>query len=222
MTPTIDNDWQQVIGVHYERSYFIQLQQFLQGEYERGTVYPEARNLYRALQLTPYAAVKAVILGQDPYHGPGQAHGLSFSVKPGVAHPPSLRNIFKELQNDLGHPIPKHGCLTAWAEQGVLLLNTILTVRDGKPNSHKNQGWETFTDGIIDMLNARNEPVAFVLWGNQAQAKSARIDEGRHFVIRSAHPSPLSARRGFFGSRPFSRINTWLVDSGLGLIDWSL
>ncbi|HZG77321.1 MAG TPA: uracil-DNA glycosylase [Paenibacillus sp.] len=216
------NDWQEQVGEQFERPYYIQLREFLKSEYETHRVYPAAEDIFNALHHTSYADVKAVILGQDPYHGPGQAHGLSFSVKPGVALPPSLLNIFKELRDDVGAPIPRHGHLTGWARQGVLLLNAVLTVRDGEPNSHKGRGWETFTDAVVERLNARERPIAFVLWGSHAQAKGARIDGSRHLVLRSPHPSPLSAHRGFFGSKPFSRMNAWLTARGEAPIDWTI
>jgi uracil-DNA glycosylase len=216
------NDWQDEVGEQFERPYYAQLRDFLKTEYRTGRVYPAEEDIFGALHHTPYADVKAVILGQDPYHGPGQAHGLSFSVKPGVPLPPSLRNIFKELRDDVGVPMGTDGHLTGWARQGVLLLNAVLTVRDGESNSHKGRGWETFTDAVVERLNARERPIAFVLWGSHAQAKGARIDESRHLVLRSPHPSPLSARRGFFGSKPFSRINAWLTARGEAPIDWTI
>ncbi|WP_309118922.1 uracil-DNA glycosylase [Paenibacillus sp.] len=222
MAIVLRNDWQEQVGDQFERPYYIQLREFLKAEYRTRKVYPEAEHIFNALHHTAYADVKAVVLGQDPYHGPGQAHGLSFSVKPGVPPPPSLQNIFKELRDDLGAPIPNHGSLASWAGQGVLLLNAVLTVRDGEPNSHKGRGWETFTDAVVERLNARERPIAFVLWGSHAQAKGARIDAGRHLVLRSPHPSPLSAHRGFFGSKPFSRINAWLTAQGEAPVDWAI
>lgn len=194
----------------------------LKREYAEHTVYPEPNDIYNALHYTSYESVKVVILGQDPYHGPGQAHGLSFSVQPGVNPPPSLRNIFIELQNDIGADIPNHGSLVSWAKQGVLLLNTVLTVRRGQANSHKGKGWEQLTDSIIDVLNKRDKPVVFILWGRHAQMKKERIDTSKHFIIQSPHPSPFSARNGFFGSRPFSRANQYLEQIGDEPIDWSL
>jgi uracil-DNA glycosylase len=216
------NDWQQVLSEQFMQPYYKQLTLFLNQEYATVPVYPDQRDIFHALQLTAYADVKVVILGQDPYHGPGQAHGLSFSVKPGVPCPPSLVNIYKELCQDIGCPVPKHGHLAAWAKQGVLLLNAVLTVRDGSPQSHKGQGWEWFTDRIVEAINAREKPVAFILWGNHAQEKGARIDEQKHLVLRAPHPSPLSAHRGFFGSRPFSRVNAWLRYQGQAEIDWRI
>lgn len=194
----------------------------LKREYAEHTVYPEPNDIYNALHYTSYENVKVVILGQDPYHGPGQAHGLSFSVQPGVNPPLSLKNIFIELQNDIGADIPNHGSLVSWAKQGVLLLNTVLTVRRGQANSHKGKGWEQLTDSIIDVLNKRDKPVVFILWGRHAQMKKERIDTSKHFIIQSPHPSPFSARNGFFGSRPFSRANQYLEQIGDEPIDWSL
>jgi uracil-DNA glycosylase len=185
-------------------------------------VYPAHDEVFAALHLTPFAEVKAVILGQDPYHGPDQAHGLCFSVRPGVRPPPSLQNIFKELEADLGIPPPSHGCLDSWARQGVLLLNASLTVRAGKAASHQGKGWETFTDEVLRTVNTKQERVVFILWGASARRKKALIDTGRHVVIESPHPSPLSASSGFFGSRPFSRANAALVEAGREPIDWSL
>jgi uracil-DNA glycosylase len=179
-------------------------------------------DLFNALQYTPYSQTKVCILGQDPYHGPGQAHGLSFSVQRGVKPPPSLQNIFKELQNDLDCPIPDHGCLEHWAQEGVLLLNTVLTVRKGQANSHAGKGWERFTDRVITVLNERTTPVVFILWGRNAQAKIPMIDTNRHFIIASAHPSPYSAHSGFFGSRPFSRANEFLRRAGIEPVKWAV
>ncbi|WP_199620389.1 uracil-DNA glycosylase [Paenibacillus alkalitolerans] len=218
----IGNDWDALLASEYDKPYFQQLQRFLAVEYEQAAVFPERRDIFSALRLTPYADTKVVILGQDPYHGPGQAHGLSFSVRYGVGIPRSLTNIFKELKDDVGADIPKHGNLDSWARQGVLLLNTVLTVREGEPNSHKGKGWEIFTDRIIRILNDHETPIVFILWGSHAAAKRELIDESRHHVIVSAHPSPLSARRGFFGSRPFSKTNEMLKSSGLPEIDWTL
>ncbi|MCS6776298.1 MAG: uracil-DNA glycosylase [Chloroherpetonaceae bacterium] len=214
--------WCTVLAEELHKPYFRDLVAFLQAERQQHTVYPPENEVFAALEVTPYARVAAVILGQDPYHGPGQAHGLSFSVRPGVRPPPSLKNILKELHADLGVPVPEHGCLTRWAEQGVLLLNTVLTVRAGEPLSHRGRGWETFTDAIIWQLNARPDPVVFVLWGAPAQQKTRIIDATRHPVITAPHPSPLSARSGFFGSRPFSRVNTALRALGRAEIDWRL
>jgi len=218
----LKNDWAELIGDEFEKPYYQELRRFLKEEYRSGTVYPDMYDIYAALHLTPYREVKAVILGQDPYHGEGQAHGLSFSVKPGVPAPPSLQNIFKELQDDLGCRIPNHGHLIHWAKQGVLLLNTVLTVRANRPNSHRGKGWEIFTDRVISVLNEREAPVVFILWGRHAQEKKALITNKRHFVIESAHPSPYSANKGFFGSRPFSRANAFLRSIGVPEIDWQL
>jgi uracil-DNA glycosylase len=218
----LKNDWADIVGDQFEQPYYKKLRAFLIEEYRHTTVYPDMYDIFNALHYTPYANVKVVILGQDPYHGPGQAHGLSFSVKPGVAPPPSLQNIFKELHDDLGCRIPNHGYLVSWAEQGVLLLNTVLTVRANTPNSHQNIGWEIFTDSVIRALNAKEEPVVFILWGSHAQKKAELITDKRHHIIRSPHPSPLSAHRGFFGSRPFSAANRFLQAQGRGEINWQL
>lgn len=216
------NDWADILNEEFEKPYYKQLRAFLVEEYRNHIVYPHMNDIFNALRYTPYAQVKVVILGQDPYHGPGQAHGLSFSVQPGVEPPPSLQNIYKELHDDLGCAIPNHGHLVSWAEQGVLLLNTVLTVRAHRPNSHRDKGWEHFTDRIIQALNDKTEPVVFFLWGSHAQKKAALITNRRHHLIRSPHPSPLSAYRGFFGSRPFSRANEFLRKAGLAEIDWQL
>ena len=191
-------------------------------EYKTQTIYPNMYNIFNALHYTSYANTKAVIIGQDPYHGPNQAHGLSFSVLPGVEPPPSLKNIFKELKNDLGCPIPQSGSLEKWAEQGVLLLNSVLTVRAGQPNSHRGKGWEIFTDQVIKTLNERETPVIFLLWGKNAQEIQRLITNSRHYKILAPHPSPLSAHRGFFGSKPFSKTNRYLREIGLEEIDWRL
>lgn len=216
------NDWDEVLQEEVEKPYFQELRYTLAREYKQHTVYPPKELLFSALKLTPYERTRVVILGQDPYHGPGQAHGLSFSVMPGVRIPPSLQNIYKELESDLGISAPNHGYLLHWAEQGVLMLNAVLTVREGQPNSHKGLGWERFTDAIMMKLNERDEPLVFILWGSYAQQKGAFIDRRRHMVIRSPHPSPLSAHRGFLGSRPFSQTNDFLLEQGLGPIDWAL
>ncbi|QDP42029.1 uracil-DNA glycosylase [Radiobacillus deserti] len=205
-----------------EKDYFKSLQQFLRQEYEQHIIYPKKEQVFNALRLTSLSDCKVCILGQDPYHGPNQAHGLSFSVQPGQKIPPSLRNMYKELQNDLNVPVPKDGYLVKWAKQGVLLLNTVLTVRDGQPNSHQKKGWETFTNRIIEVLNNRSEPVIFLLWGKHAQDKQKLIHAQHHHILVAPHPSPLSARRGFFGSKPFSKINDLLVKEGVEKIDWNL
>lgn len=218
----LKNDWAPLLEEEFKKPYYIKLRQFLIKEYKTRIVYPNMYDIYNALHYTPFEETKVVILGQDPYHGPGQAHGLSFSVKPGVPPPPSLQNIFKELHADLGCPIPDHGCLEPWARQGVLLLNTVLTVRRGQANSHRGKGWEHFTDRVIEVLNARERPLVFILWGKNAQAKKDMIDASRHCIIESAHPSPYSAHYGFFGSRPFSRANAFLQQHGMEPIDWAL
>jgi len=218
----LKNDWAPLLEAEFQKPYYLALRRFLVDEYNGGTVYPGKYDLFNALHYTPYAGTKVVILGQDPYHGPGQAHGLSFSVKPGIPAPPSLQNMFQELQSDLGCRIPNNGYLVKWAEQGVLLLNTVLSVRKDMANSHKGKGWETFTDRVISLLNERERPVVFLLWGSNAQAKLGLIDTGRHRVIKSPHPSPLSAYRGFFGSKPFSRANQYLLELGSEPIDWQI
>jgi uracil-DNA glycosylase len=215
-------DWNPVLAGETAQPYWAELQAFVADERARGPVYPPAQEVFAALHLTPYADTRVMILGQDPYHGPGQAHGLCFSVRRGVAVPPSLRNIFAELRDDLGVEPPGHGCLEAWARQGVLLLNTTLTVRAGAAASHQGKGWERFTDQVIRAVNAKPTPVVFVLWGASARRKLELIDSTRHTVIESAHPSPLSASNGFFGSRPFSRINAALEVAGHAPIDWRL
>lgn len=217
-----NNDWDLTLQEEIKKPYFEELSLKVAEEYKEHTVYPPQEDIFRALKQTPYDRTKVVILGQDPYHGQGQAEGLSFSVKPGVRIPPSLHNIYKELSADLGIPAPSHGSLMHWANQGVLLLNAVLTVREGQPNSHKGLGWEKFTDAVIAKLNERKTPVVFILWGSYAQKKGAFIDRTRHHVLESVHPSPLAARRGFFGSRPFSASNTFLEEQGIEPIDWSI
>ncbi|GGH26095.1 uracil-DNA glycosylase [Paenibacillus segetis] len=216
------NDWDEILYEEVRKPYFIKLMEWLHQEYQEFTVYPPQDHLFQALKLTSYTDTKVVILGQDPYHGPGQAHGLSFSVLPGVKIPPSLRNIYKELSSDLGLDIPTTGNLTSWAERGVLLLNNVLTVQDGLAGSHQGKGWEQFTDAVIEALNEREQPMVFLLWGNHAQKKGAKIDESKHKVIASVHPSPLAARRGFFGSRPFSQINEFLESQNQESIEWKI
>lgn len=215
-------DWNPVLKAELSEPYWDELQRFVHDERSRYEVYPPHDEVFAALHLTPHAEVKVLILGQDPYHGPGQAHGLCFSVRPPVPPPPSLQNIFAELETDLGLPPPDHGSLVAWAEQGVLLLNATLTVRAHKAGSHQKKGWETFTDQVIRAVDAKEETVVFVLWGSFARKKKELIDTSRHVVIESAHPSPLSAHRGFFGSRPFSRINEALSAAGRDPVDWRL
>lgn len=215
-------EWINYFKQEKQKTYFKQLAQFIKEERERTIVFPKQDDVFNAFKLCPYDTVKVVILGQDPYHNEHQAHGLSFSVQKGEPLPPSLRNIFKELSNDLNVPISTNGDLTHWAKQGVLLLNTVLTVEKNNPNSHANKGWEVFTDGIISMLNQKDTPVIFVLWGNYAQNKQTLITNPLHTIIKSAHPSPLSAHRGFLGSKPFSKINTLLVRQKQTPIDWQL
>ncbi|HZG14146.1 MAG TPA: uracil-DNA glycosylase [Candidatus Bathyarchaeia archaeon] len=222
MKTILKNDWASLLEAEFAQPYYIQLRQFLADEYQQRVIYPDKYDIFNALHLTTYEETKVVILGQDPYHGRGQAHGLSFSVKPGVAVPPSLQNIYKELHADLGCTIPNHGYLEKWAKQGVLLLNTVLTVQESTPNSHKGKGWEIFTDRVIEKLNQREEPVVFILWGKHAQEKGELITSPHHFIIRSPHPSPFSANRGFFGSRPFSRTNEFLRKIGREEIDWQI
>lgn len=218
----LKNDWADYLEEEFKKPYYLRLRQKLIEEYRTRVIYPDKYDIYNALHYTSYQHTKVVIIGQDPYHGPGQAHGLSFSVKPGVKIPPSLFNIFKELQADLGCSIPNHGYLVDWAKQGVLLLNAVLTVRAGSPGSHQTLGWENFTDRVIETLNRREEPVVFMLWGRFAQQKRKLISSDRHLVIQSAHPSPFSAHRGFFGSKPFSRANQFLRSRGLEPIDWQI
>lgn len=218
----LPHSWLPVLADVVAQPSFQRLQAFLAEERRAGTVFPPAPDVYTALQLTPYHAVEVVLLGQDPYHDDGQAHGLAFSVRPGVPLPPSLLNIFKELRDDLGCSVPADGSLEAWARQGVLLLNAVLTVRAHAPNSHRDKGWEEFTDAVIRAVSARPRPAVFVLWGTSAQKKRGLIDAQRHTIIESPHPSPLSARKGFFGSRPFSRINAALQELGRSPIDWCL
>jgi uracil-DNA glycosylase len=217
----IHNDWQEVLEKQFAAPYYGQLHEFLKEEYAHHTIYPEMHHIFQAFEWTPFSQVKVVILGQDPYHNPHQAHGLSFSVLPGVPVPPSLQNIYKELQADLGYPPVHHGYLKSWAQQGVLLLNSVLTVRAGDAFSHAGKGWETLTDAAIKALSARGG-VVFILWGNAAKKKIPLIDKERNRIIASAHPSPLSASRGFFGSRPFSRANAALAELGESPINWQL
>ena len=216
------NDWANLLNDELQRPYYKELRKFLIGEYRTREIYPDMYDIFNALHFTSYADTKVVILGQDPYHEPGQAHGLSFSVLPNVPPPPSLKNIFQELHDDLGCRIPETGCLKSWAEQGVLLLNTVLTVRAHFANSHRGMGWEIFTDKIISLLNEREKPVAFILWGRPARSKKSMITNPQHFIVESAHPSPLSAHKGFFGTRPFSRVNNFLTSIGEKPIDWQI
>ncbi|MBR3228043.1 MAG: uracil-DNA glycosylase [Erysipelotrichaceae bacterium] len=218
----IGNDWDEVLGDEFEKEYYQKLRSFLDEEYSRKTIYPLPRYIYSALRMTPYRDVRVLILGQDPYHEEGQAHGLSFSVNKGVEIPPSLVNIYKELHDDLGCYIPNNGYLAKWAKQGVLLLNAVLTVEAHKANSHKGKGWETLTDTIIRKLNEKEEPVVFILWGRNARDKKIYINDKKHLILESVHPSPLSAYNGFFGSRPFSKTNDFLKRHGLKEIDWQI
>jgi uracil-DNA glycosylase len=218
----VKTDWNPVLRPELVKPYWSELQAFVAAERAQAPVYPPPDEVFACLHLTPYADTRVLILGQDPYHGRGQAHGLCFSVRRGVTIPPSLVNIYEELRTDVGVEPPDHGNLEAWARQGVLLLNTTLTVRGGQAASHQGKGWETFTDEVIRAVDAKEHPVVFILWGSHARRKKALIDTSRHTVIESAHPSPLSARNGFFGSRPFSRTNEALVAAGLDPIDWRL
>ncbi len=218
----IGNDWDQVLESEFAKEYFYNLLKFVQGEYKRKTIYPSKKEVFKAFRYTPYKNVKVVILGQDPYHGENQAEGLSFSVPKGVKKPPSLQNIFKELETDLGCKIPTTGSLVAWALQGVLLLNTVLTVVKDQAASHKDIGWETFTDYVIQKINEKDTPVVFILWGSYARSKKKYITNPKHFIVESAHPSPLSAYNGFFGSRPFSKTNAFLIKNNLQPINWQI
>lgn len=216
------NDWGDILAAEFELPYYKKLHGFLAQEYKSRMIFPDVHDIFRALKSTSYNDTRVVILGQDPYHESGQAHGLSFSVARGTAIPPSLMNIYKELQSDLGCTIPCHGCLDSWTKQGILLLNTILTVREGAANSHKNIGWEIFTDKIISLLNLRAEPIVFMLWGANARAKAALITNENHLVLQCPHPSPLSSYRGFFGCKHFSGANEFLKQHGELEIDWDI
>ncbi|KAB2459091.1 uracil-DNA glycosylase [Bacillus sp. CH126_4D] len=222
MKNVLKNDWGPLLAPEFEKEYYRKLADFLKEEYSTHVVYPKVEDIFSALAYTSYENTKVVILGQDPYHGPHQAHGLSFSVQPGIKTPPSLLNMYKELRDEYGYEIPNNGYLVNWAEQGVLLLNTVLTVRQGEANSHKGKGWEHFTDRVIELLNEREKPVIFILWGRHAQAKKKLITNTNHHIIESVHPSPLSARRGFFGSKPYSKVNTILANMGEREIDWEI
>lgn len=220
--PALTGKWEEALSQEFKKPYYRKLYTTIREEYRTRAVYPPAQEIFTAFHLTPLDQVKAVILGQDPYHEPGQAHGLCFSVKPGVEIPPSLVNIYQELHDDLGCPIPHHGYLVHWAEQGVLMLNTLLTVRAHQAFSHKDIGWEEFTDAAIRAVDREDRPIVFILWGRPAQQKKALITNPKRLVIESPHPSPLSAYRGFFGSRPFSRANDWLISQGETPIDWAI
>ena len=218
----INNDWLEKLSPEFRKPYYARLYQLVSEEYARYQVYPPQGDILNAFHLTPLHEVRVVIIGQDPYHEPGQAHGLSFSVQPGVKIPPSLENIYQELSDDLGCYIPDNGCLTKWARQGVLLLNSVLTVRAHQAFSHKEKGWETFTDAVIEQLNLIDRPIVFILWGSPAQKKCSMLNNPKHLILKSVHPSPLSAYRGFFGSKPFSKTNDFLVKNGLDPIDWQI
>lgn len=218
----LGNSWDSILAGEFDKLYYLKLREFLRNEYNTKVIYPDKNNIFNALRLTPYEEVKVVILGQDPYHGPGQAHGLSFSVQPGVKTPPSLLNMYKELRDDLGCFIPNNGYLVSWAKQGVLLLNTVLTVREGEANSHRKKGWENFTDEVICKLNERDKPVIFLLWGNNAKEKMKLITNPKHFILTTVHPSPLSATRGFMGCKHFSKTNDILRGLGEKEIDWQI
>jgi uracil-DNA glycosylase len=222
MSLQLPGDWSSVLSSEVEKPYFHNLEEFLTNERKTQSIFPPEDDVFTALKLTPYAKVSVLLLGQDPYHDDNQAHGLCFSVRPGVASPPSLVNMFKELHEDLGCATPNNGYLVSWAQQGILMLNAVLTVRAHLPNSHKGKGWETFTDAIITEVNQKTTPVVFVLWGGYAQKKAALVDTARHMIIQSAHPSPLSARNGFFGSRPYSKINAALAQAGKPPIQWQI
>ena len=216
------NEWDEVMKGEFDKEYYLKLRRFLKREYFTQTVYPPMENIFNAMKTTSYNDVKAVILGQDPYHEPGQAHGLAFSVQKGTQIPPSLRNIYQELNADLGIPPAPHGQLTKWAEHGVLLLNTVLTVRRGQANSHKGMGWEIFTDDVIMKLNEREKPIVFILWGGNAKTKAKLITNSQHLRLTAAHPSPLSAYNGFFGCRHFSKCNEFLAANGIEPVDWRI
>ena len=218
----LGNDWDEKIGKEFEKEYYLKLRNFLKEEYTSHTVFPDMYDLFSALKATPYSKVKVVILGQDPYHEPGQAHGMAFSVKPGVQIPPSLLNMYKEINSEFGYPVPKTGYLMKWAEQGVLLLNTVLTVRSGEANSHQNKGWEIFTDEIIRQLNARRDGIVFLLWGNNAKKKKELITNPQHYILETVHPSPLSASRGFMGCGHFKKANEFLISNLKSPIDWQI
>lgn len=218
----ISNDWLEYLDVEFKKSYYKELYQFVKEEYSNYVIYPPSDEIFNAFHLTPLNKVKVVIIGQDPYHNVNQAHGLCFSVNPQVEIPPSLVNIYKELENDLGYPVPNNGYLKKWAEQGVLLLNTVLTVRAHQAASHQGKGWEEFTDAVISVVNEQDRPIAYVLWGRPAQSKKKMLTNSKHLILEAPHPSPLSAYRGFFGSKPFSKINNYLEENGISPIDWKI
>lgn len=218
----IGNEWDALLADEFKKDYYLQLRQFLISEYNSRTIYPPMNDIFNALRYTSYSDVKAVILGQDPYHGAGQAHGLCFSVKKGTPPPPSLQNIYKEINTELGLPIPNHGELTEWAKSGVLLMNTVLTVREGQANSHRGHGWEIFTDKVIELLNKREQPIVFLLWGGNARSKANLITNPKHLILQCAHPSPLSAYNGFFGCGHFIKANEFLKSQGIEPIDWRI
>ncbi len=218
----IGNDWDLLLKEEFNKEYFKNLENFVITEYNHKIIYPKINEVYNAFRYTSYQDTKVVIIGQDPYHGENQAEGLCFSVKKGVVKPPSLINIFKELHDDLGYDIPKNGSLVSWTKEGVLLLNAVLTVEKDKPTSHRDKGWEQFTDEIIKLLNQKKEPIVFILWGSYARSKKKLITNKEHYIIESAHPSPLSAYNGFFGSRPFSKTNNFLISKGLKPINWEI
>lgn len=220
--PKIEDSWKKLLWDEFQKPYFTALKEFLIKEKKSHTIYPKGENIFNAFNKTPFDAVKVVILGQDPYHGPNQAHGLSFSVMDGVAYPPSLQNIFKELKEDIGCNIPKSGNLSSWAKEGVFLLNTVLTVRASEANSHRGQGWENFTDAVISLLSEKKEHLVFILWGSPAGAKASLIDQKKHLILKAPHPSPLSSYRGFFSSKPFSKTNEYLISKGKTPISWTL
>lgn len=218
----INNDWDEKLSLIWDSPGFKRFLNVVKTEYDTKTIYPPKKDIFRALKLTPYNNVKVVIVGQDPYHGENEANGLSFSVHPGIKVPPSLQNIYKELRDDLGYEMPLNGDLTKWANEGVLMLNSVLTVEKDKPASHRNLGWQLFTDYVIRLINLKEEPVVFILWGNFAKEKSALITNSKHLVITSPHPSPFSANRGFFGSKPFSKTNSFLINNNIDPINWQL
>ncbi len=222
MAVEFKNDWQELLSGEFQKEYYTSLHRFLAHEYHTYTVYPSMYDIFNCLHYTAYGDVKVVIIGQDPYHGPGQAHGLSFSVQPGISVPPSLQNIYQELHDDVGCYIPQSGYLKKWTDQGVLLLNAVLTVRAGMANSHRGRGWEIFTDHIISLLNQRQDPVVFLLWGRNAREKKVLITNPRHLILEAPHPSPFSAPYGFFGCRHFSKTNTFLERNGMTPIDWQI